>query len=217
MTELVREIAGPADLRQLHRDYPARYPFLLQSTSRGGALNRYDILFAFPGEALVAGTATDFLDELDARWRQERSETGANELPFTGGWFLYLGYELAAEIEPGLQLKPDTILPAAFAVRCPVALIFDHHESQCFLVCETPGCANKDQLHADIDALQRDRATTKAKVISVQEEEATLFTDAVVRAKEYIAEGDVYQANLSRKWTALMDGSPDASDIYEVL
>lgn len=217
MTELVREIAGPADLRQLHRDYPARYPFLLQSTSRGGALNRYDILFAFPGEALVAGTATNFLDELDARWRQERTDTGANELPFTGGWFLYLGYELAAEIEPGLQLKPDSILPAAFAVRCPVALVFDHHESQCFLVCETPGCVNKDQLHADIDSLQRDRAATKAKVISVQEEEATPFTDAVVRAKEYIAEGDVYQANLSRKWTALMDGSPDASDIYEVL
>ena len=217
MTELVREIAGPADLRQLHRDYPARYPFLLQSTSRGGALNRYDILFAFPGEALVAGTAPDFLAELDARGRHERTDTGANDLPFTGGGFLYLGAERAAEGEPGPQRTPDSLLPAAFAVRCPVALIFDHHESQCFLVCETPGCVNKDQLHADIDALQRNRATTKAKVISVQEEEATLFTDAVVRAKEYIAEGDVYQANLSRKWTALMDGSPDASDIYEVL
>ena len=217
MTELVREIAGPSDLRQLHREYPSRYPFLLQSTGRGGALNRYDVLFAFPGNALVAGTGTSFLDELDSYWQKERTHTAANELPFTGGWFLYLGYELAAEIEPGLQLKPDTILPAAFAVRCPVALIFDHEESRCFLVCETPGCVDKHQLQADIDSLQGACSSEKAKVISVQEEEPRLFTDAVVRAKEYIAEGDVYQANLSREWAARMDGTPDASDIYEVL
>jgi anthranilate synthase component 1 len=217
LTELVREIAGPSDLRQLHREYPSRYPFLLQSTGRGGALNRYDILFAFPGEALVAGSGTNFLDELDTRWQRERTDTSANRLPFTGGWFLYLGYELAAEIEPGLRLEPDTILPAAFAVRCPVGLVFDHHESRCFLVCETPGCVNREQLQADIDSLQRDCSAAQAKVISVQEEEPTLFTDAVVRAKDYIAEGDVYQANLSREWAALMDGSPDASDIYEVL
>ena len=218
MTELVREIAGPSDLRQLHREYPSRYPFLLQSTGRGGTLNRFDILFAFPGEALVAGTGTDFLDELDARWQEERTDTGdPNDVPFTGGWFLYLGYELAAEIEPGLRLEPDTILPAAFAVRCPVALVFDHHESRCLLVCETLGCVDKDQLRADIDALRRDRSAAKAKVISIEEEEPTLFTDAVIRAKEYIAAGDVYQANLSREWAALLDGSPDASDIYEVL
>jgi anthranilate synthase component 1 len=194
LTELVREIAGPSDLRQLHREYPSRYPFLLQSTGRGGALNRYDILFAFPGEALVAGSGTNFLDELDTRWQRERTE-----------------------IEPGLRLKPDTILPAAFAVRCPVGLVFDHHVSRCFLVCETPGCVNREQLQADIDSLQRDCSAAQAKVISVQEEEPTLFADAVVRAKNYIAEGDVYQANLSREWAALMDGSPDASDIYEVL
>ena len=92
MTELVREIAGPSDLRKLHREYPSRYPFLLQSTVRGGTLGRYDILFSFPGEALVAGEGDDFLDELDLRWQQEKIDTSTNELPFVGGWFLYLGY-----------------------------------------------------------------------------------------------------------------------------
>ena len=217
MTELVREIAGPLDLRKLHREYPSRYPFLLQSTVRGGALGRYDILFSFPGEALVAGEGDDFLDELDLRWQREKIDKSTNELPFVGGWFLYLGYELAAETEPSLQLKTDTILPAAFAVRCPVALIFDHDEAGCFLVCETPGCANKDQLMADILSLQRNPAAARATVTSVQEEESTLFTDAVVRAKEYIANGDVYQANLSRQWSAEVDGCLEASDIYEAL
>ena len=217
MTELVREIAGPSDLRKLHREYPSRYPFLLQSTVRGGTLGRYDILFSFPGEALVAGEGDDFLDELDLRWQQEKIDTSTNELPFVGGWFLYLGYELAAEIEPGLQLETDTILPAAFAVRCPVALVFDHDDDRCFLICETPGCADKDQMMADIRSLQRKHPAARATVTAVQEEEATLFTDAVVRAKEYIAKGDVYQANLSRQWSAEVDGSLEASDIYEVL
>ena len=36
--------------------------------------------------------------------------------PFVGGWFLYLGYELAAEIEPTLRL-PASHLPQALAWR----------------------------------------------------------------------------------------------------
>jgi anthranilate synthase component 1 len=70
---------------------------------------------------------------------------------------------------------------------------------------------------ADIRSLQRKHPAARATVTAVQEEEATLFTDAVVRAKEYIAKGDVYQANLSRQWSAEVDGSLEASDIYEVL
>ena len=31
------------------------------------------------------------------------------EVPFAGGWFLYLGYELAAEIEPTLALMNRTL------------------------------------------------------------------------------------------------------------
>ena len=175
---------GPSDLRQLHREHPSRYPFLLQSTARGGALGRYDILFAFPGDALVAGEGTSFLDELDACWQNERIDSSPNELPFVGGWFLYLGYELAAEIEPGLNLVPDRILPAAFAVRCPTALVFDHEKSLCHLVCETPGCVDKEQLLADIGALQREQPVATVAVVSVSEEEPSRFTDAVVRAKD---------------------------------
>jgi anthranilate synthase component 1 len=217
LTDYVREIAGPADLRQLHREHPSRYPFLLQSTAPGGSLGRYDILFAFPGETLVAGEEPAFLDALDARWRQHRVDEQAGDLPFNGGWFLYLGYELAAEIEPGLELAQDSVLPTAFAVRCPTALIYDHDESVCHLVCESPGCVDRDQLYADINALDRDRPLQIAHVVSVCEEEPAGFLDAVVRAKDHIAAGDVYQANLSREWAAEVSTGIDASDIYAAL
>ena len=217
MTKPIREIAGPSDLRQLHRENPSRYPFLLQSTAPGGELGRYDILFAFPGEALVAQPGEQFLDDLDERWQAERINTSASDLPFTGGWFLYLGYELAQQIEPGLQLDSDPILPAAFAVRCPTALIFCHEDKQCYLVCETPECVNSKQLLADIVGLDRSKEAADATVVSVAEQEPTDFTNAVVRAKAYIEAGDVYQANLSREWRAEVTVGLDASDIYEAL
>jgi len=201
----------------LHREHPARYPFLLQSTAPGGALGRYDILFAFPAESLHAGDEPVFLDALDARWKREQVDVQHGELPFTGGWFLYLGYELAQEIEPGLRLKPDLALPAAFAVRCPSALIYDHDESVCHFVCETTECVNLQQMQEDIGALDRDAVVPVPQVLSVTEEEPSKFTDAVVRAKDYIAAGDVYQANLSREWSADVSPGTDACDIYAAL
>lgn len=217
MISPLREIAGPEDLRQLHRDYPSRYPFLLQSTAAGGALGRYDILFASPGEALVADPDKRFLDELDHRWHEEKADLEQGGLPFRGGWFLYLGYELAGEIEPGLNLAADTRLPAAFAVRCTTGLVYDHDEGLCHLVCETPECVDGDQLLADIASLDRSRAAAQASVIRVEEEQAANFTRGVVRIKGYIADGDVYQANLSRGWSAELSVDTDASDIYAAL
>jgi anthranilate synthase component 1 len=217
LTNLIREITGPEDLRRLHREHPARYPFILQSTSPGGSLGRYDILFAFPGETLVAGEVPDFLGALDEHWRKIRVAKRKLDLPFTGGWFLYLGYELAAEIEPGIAMAPDPILPAAFAVRCPTALIYDHVAAVCHLVCESPDGASRERLLTDIDTLERPRAGTTASVLSVKEEDPITFTDAVLRAKEYILAGDVYQANLSRQWFATASPGVDASDIYAAL
>jgi len=217
LTNLIREIAGPGDLRQLHRDHPARYPFLLQSTAPGGSLGRYDILFAYPGETLIAGDEPGFLEALDERWRALRVAEQDVDLPFTGGWFLYLGYELAAEIEPGLALTQDPVLPAAFAVRCPTALIYDHEAAVCHLVCETPDCINREQILMDIDGLDRNRPVATARVMSVTEEDSVTFTDAVLRAKQYISAGDVYQANLSRQWSAEVSPGIDASDIYAAL
>ncbi|VFM98532.1 MAG: anthranilate synthase component 1 [Candidatus Kentron sp. G] len=123
------------DLLSLHFAHPDRYPFLLESTSHRigyhASRSRYDILFAFPEDRLVqdppddpAGdgrrvTKESFLDRLDAWFAKESDGTTAGglspsetplavtpEIPFQGGWFLYLGYELAAQIEPVLGRRP---------------------------------------------------------------------------------------------------------------
>jgi len=119
---VIRQLVNCPDLFDLAEQFPKHYPYLLENSGEATDLGRYDILFAFPGMQLVCGAdgclllngkeqaQEPFLDQLDSIYKQSKydasslnDESLANELPFTGGWFLYLGYELAAEIEPVLQ------------------------------------------------------------------------------------------------------------------
>ena len=226
----VRALAQPVDLLGLHRLSPQRYPFLLQSTVARPPLGRYDILFAFPGEALElvangelrgsrAADATGFLAALDNWWRSEQHDEPLPELPFHGGWFLYLGYELAAEIEPVLGLPADPVLPTAFAVRCPAAVVHDHVEMQTWFVAETGTAADFEQVMNDILATETSDRQSPARPGTVRtfEEDDEPFLRAVTRAKDYIAAGDIYQANLSRGWTTEFAEAPDAAQLYAAL
>lgn len=228
MTDRFAGIASPVDLQKLHREHPSRYPFLLQSTATGGSLGRFDILFAFPGETLELGATgvlsgraarpgASFLDALDDWWSEERVPDANSALPFLGGWFLFLGYELAGQIEPALQLQHDDTLPTAFAVRCKTALVFDHEKSSCHLVCETGECEDEAQLRRDVATLDNHMEIPAGILRSVQEDDANQFTDAVATAKEYIAAGDIYQANLSREWAAEIFDDVSASTLYAIL
>src|SRR5690349_8749893 len=108
MTPRIRELPGTRDLLPLAAANPNRYPALLESVARGAARTRYDILFAFPSSEIrldPGASGERFLDALDAAWRAERiGRSDTDTLPFRGGWFVYLGYELASEIEPKLRL-----------------------------------------------------------------------------------------------------------------
>ena len=225
-TYLTHELNARLDFRLLRSAQPDRYPFLLQSTATGPELGRFDILFGFPGETLSLSSLkklsgpggqnnSDFLSALDDWWRLERCDTIASSLPFHGGWFLYLGYELAAQIEPTLRLQPDSILPTAFAVRCPAAFIRDHVSDRQYIVCETgfesclplmlEDAANTDDVKPD----ESDKSS-----VTIEEEPADPFLAAVRHAKEYIAAGDIFQANLSRAWRATFNTDLSADDVY---
>ena len=97
---------------------------------------RYDILPLASGEHLVLDAkhrltgphagAAGFLSALEAWWKSLRTDTGsapceAARWPFTGGWLLYLGYELASEVEPCLALPPSSDPVVALALRAPAA------------------------------------------------------------------------------------------------
>ncbi|HEX4480860.1 MAG TPA: aminodeoxychorismate synthase component I [Rudaea sp.] len=188
------------DLLPLAASNPKRYPCLLESVSGGSKTARYDILFAFPQETieLRPDSKETFLDKLDDAWRIESSDE-RSELPFHGGWFVFLTYELAGEIEPSLQLRRDHEMPVAVAVRCPAAIIVDRRAQTTTLIAENEHADLLDQLRHDIDAPASDDAFV---IESIEEDEPATFLDGVGRIHDYLRDGDTFQVNLSREWRA---------------
>ena len=228
------EVAVTCDLLDLHRAAPDRYPYLLESVSHGSPSAHYDILFAFPEQTLEldelnvlqgAGlelAGSDFLAGFDAWWAQNRvPEDVQTHLPFQGGWFVYLGYELAAQIEP--RLEPQQArhpgarnnLPTAFATRIPAAFIKDHDSGKLFLIAEPDRAGHLDAMRADLKALNKHRFE-RGSVLSggLAEEPPQRFLDGVQRILNYIKEGDVFQVNLSRAWQGHLREGVDAAQIY---
>ncbi len=213
MNPVIQPVQHDCDLVELHRLDPAGYPGLLQSTAHG----RYDILFAYPEDSLVLdaqgrlqkddsapGTPGDFLSGLDQWWYENRTaESDSSGLPFTGGWFIYLGYELAGQVEPCLRLpEAATVLPVAIATRFRSAIIRDRHRNSSWIVAEPGQQELVRRIAADVAALEQQPAgpLPENTVIAVSEEKPSLYTRAVARILDYIREGDVFQVNLSRQW-----------------
>ncbi len=223
---VVRRLDRYVDLLPLHRANPQRYPFLLESSAFGPRHARYDILFAFPGRRLALhgdGTleggsqGSGFLAALDDWWRQESIPEKEGLPPFRGGWFLFLGYELAAEIEPRLRLPaPREPLPVAVATRIHGAIIRDHLTRQLILVAEESHASGMARLVADLESASAPDPLPPWPGVTVEEEPPEPYLDAVARAKRYVVDGDIFQANLSRGWFAEA-GKADPVSLYRNL
>ena len=222
---VVRELDAPGlDLLALHRLAPTRYPFLLESVAHGTPQSRYDLLLARPGGALVRDAAgavrgphagAGFLDGLDAWFAQERAAP-RGALPFSGGWFIYLGYELAAEVEPCLRLACDPRLPVATAVRVRAALVRDHATGRSFAVAEPDAADALDEITHDIARIRSAPQPFLGALLrdGLQEEGEARYLEVVERARRYIRDGDIFQANLARRWTGRTAAGVDAATLY---
>ena len=224
-----------ADLLALHERFPARYPVLLESVSGEEPLGRHDVLFALPGERLtqlpdgsLAGDVREvaaggrFLDALDGWVARERGacDVASSGAVFADGWFLYLGYELAGEIEPTLRL-PASHLPRALAWRMHGALMRDRRTHEIRIVARDAGRLEQlhEQVRADIDAVAHAarRIPPAELTTAVEEQDAQVFLDGVRDVLDAIARGDVYQANLSRSWRARLAPNATVPDLYRAL
>lgn len=220
---VIRTLNHQPDLAALAYQFPHRYPYLLQSVAHGTAIARFDILFAFPDESLVLDSLSqgeDFLAQLDQQFAMQKidSDPLLASLPFHGGWFLYLGYELAEQVEPSLQLPDDdSPLPVAFACRCPAAMIWDHQQQQLFLIAEADHVALIDQMQLDLESVTV-LPEIPMVIRNLGEDKDQQFTDGVKQIKQYIVDGDVFQVNLSRAWYADVEGDEDlAMALYQRL
>ncbi|TXH03541.1 MAG: aminodeoxychorismate synthase component I [Nevskiaceae bacterium] len=213
------ERIGAVDLFALHRQHPQRYPFLLQSVAGHPVSGRYDILFAFPETTETLIGAAAFFSQLTERFLEARIGA-AGDLPFVGGWFLYLGYEAAGHIEPRLRLPGSPHRwPNALAVRCTGAAIYDRSLGVTHLVAER-GREQLQTLQRDLESSINNtiQDTEKNKIISdVSADDPERFLSGVEQIHRYLAEGDTFQVNLSRGWRARLAAGVDYQDVYAQL
>ncbi len=235
----VTPVALPSefDLLALHTGNPTRYPYLLESVASGAdgrsPEESFDILFGFPGQTLsldvhfrlqgAQGTELQrFLPALDEWWRSNRVAVDPHQaLPFHGGWFIYLGYELVQQIEPSIRATVPPPGPVAFATRIPVALVRNRRRGLAWIVAESTHSQAADELRQDLqrcaDALPVSAPTQEPLVTSIIEPQAELFLAAVAEVRQRIARGDVYQVNLARHWQATVSDGVRPADIYRRL
>jgi anthranilate synthase component 1 len=215
--------------------------------NRAAELGRYSILFAPAEAMLLlrgdgrlehSGSASggeNFLAAFDQWWDRERvhdvgthepgtHDVGAQDrLPFRGGWALYLAYELAAQIESGLAiptLAADAL--CAVALRVCAAAIYDHQRERCELIAEPDAAGPLQGLQAAIAAVPATAVAAPPTGVAFSgaaliEQPEHHYRDIVLLAQQYIAAGDIYQANLSRGWQLQVSGGQDTSALYERL
>jgi anthranilate synthase component I len=212
-------------LRRLAARFPERYPLLLDSAA-AGPLSRASLLLAEPGAALwldaegrleargLTPRGGGFLAALEDWWLRERDtarfsgepDSVADALPFAGGWALFLGYELAQEIEPHLALPRSPFPWQAFALRTACALIHDLSSGRVLAVAEPEAGEALARIAAEAREAAGDPEPADAlRIARVEEEDPDAYLARVRRAKEYVRAGDIYQANLSRLWDVTLD------------
>lgn len=253
MRPTVRELPAGLDLLALKRAAPGEFPLLLESAAQGGKA-RWDLLLAGGESGLYLGAdgvtrresghavTGRFLDALDHAQSELRDrlariaacregaddelEAGAADLPFRGGWALYLGYELAAQVEPSLRLPAFRGgLPVAAALFCPAAVLRDRDTGRCLAVALPGHAAWLSRIANVVDGSRQARASSctvgeagrPLGPRALAEDADLRFLEGVGRVHEYLRAGDVFQVNLSRGWRAHFDSAPDPVALYAAL
>lgn len=203
---------------------PEVFPALLESSAGAAAQSRYDILLADPEQVIRAEDFDDpstFFDVLDDLAAQSQAPSH-DDLPFIGGWLIYLGYEMAQGVELSLRLPvAEDPLPAAMALRCTSAIIHDRQRDTVDIICEAGNHSRVEALRAELTAVSRADSQTgqpsNAPAAVWYEDPPAHYTDAVAQAREYIRAGDVFQTNLARAWQGELQHDCTPSNVYRAL
>ena len=183
--------------------------FLLESVEKGESMGRYSFIGADPDDSFEGG-----FEELK-EWLPPPGERLPGLPPFTGGAVGFFSFDLARELEtlPDRGKAKEEYQPAQPIVmeRFPTVVAFDHVKQQILIISR----AGRES----IDVVERKLSSPSTASVplgfpdsgagdyrpNMSESE---FVDAVLRSKEYIAAGDIFQVVLSQRFDMDFDGDP---------
>ncbi|MDR1700855.1 MAG: anthranilate synthase component I [Lachnoclostridium sp.] len=148
--------------------------------------------------------------------------------PFTGGLVGYFSYDYAKYTEPKLNLNAidEEYFNDVDLMLFDKVIAFDHYCQKIFLIVNirTDNLENEYRDGAakleSMKELIQSGVSGKIEAVNLKTEIRALFTEEeycqmVVKAKEHIKEGDIFQVVLSNRWEAEFEGS--LFDTYRVL
>ncbi len=191
------------------------------TSSDRNILTRYSICAGSPqiidGQPQIftpaIGGILDCLHGLLANSDREQTSDLPAHLPFIGGWLGWLGYELAWEIEALPERQPDPLpFPIAYWYAPQAFAVLDHWEQLLYI--SAPTAAELTELTAKLardDIGDRHAATISTDEIAPELNfytSATEYQQAILQAQKYIQAGDIFQANLSLRFSTQTDLDP---------
>ncbi len=186
-----------------------------------------DAARAFGGE--VPAAPLEALDALYAAWR---TPPAPGHPPLTGGLVGFIGWEAVRQLEHLPQIPPTEVpIPGQALAFVSELVALDHRTGTATLIVavlndgvETPD-AGWQAAQARLDALQAALAQpSPAQLASVDlavdpeprpRIERVAFEAAVVRAKEFVRDGDVFQVVISQRFDHPLQATP--LEVYRVL
>lgn len=171
----------------------------------------------------------DILGRLRAELYKYKQKNIPNAPRFTGGLVGYLGYDSIRYFEPSVELTPHPELPDGIFLLADTIVAYDHAFSRLVLITNVP--LNGDPQGAEALAKTRldELEARLTKPLSSKSESAPInpatelrsnmsedqFSQIVLRAKEHIAAGDIFQVVLAQRLSRETTASP--IDIYRAL
>ena len=218
---------------KLEKDQP--YAFLLESVEGGETLARYSFLGCNPFQVLrhkKGQSSADFMQTLRSTLQRFRSVEIPNLPPFTGGAVGYFGYDMVRTIEDIPDTGRDDVgCDDAVLTFYKTMLAFDHLRHQIHIISNLLVDESKDPLDVQYAQAEKEiqrieallRAPLEPPVPSANRDEVQVssnfekakYLDAVVKAKEYIAAGDIFQVVLSQRFEVDLKTPP--FEIYRAL
>ena len=169
-------------------------------------------VFPFLEKLLQQGVAGD----------EEEFTSPASDLPFTGGWLGWLGYDVAWEIEQLPREKIDPLpFPIAFWYEPDCFAVLDHAQQILWLAASDASGLDKLENKLTKKDAKKEFSVSSCPRISVSSSLPLFLTSqadyetAVNQVKKYIQAGDIFQANLSLRFQASTSAS--GWEIYQAL
>lgn len=184
-------------------------PFLFSGSAATG--RRYSYAGAGPLSTIGMDEASDPFEALSRTLAG--SKTGKGPFPFTTGAVAYFSYDLKGLIEPGVAFRekngPD--IPLFMAGLYDPVFVYDHQERKGYLASRS---ATPERIAAFMELLENVPSFKSASIPKAtgfsSDTSKEEYISSVIKAKEYIASGDIYQINLSHRLSIEWAGDPFA-------